>query len=456
MLLFGAGRGDVFRRFLVDGNYGQDAAFGKLAQSLSALYPQGSTEKHWLDGSIAKKGVGIMKIKSICVDNFKSLVDFRIDLADFNCLIGLNGCGKSTFLQFISFLTQLMRGKVDVWLDKHKLNKVQIPFFKDNRDSKIKFRIEFVSRNNQSSSDYWEGTFDTDCLYCQSETVQINETKFIAENIPEERNKKYYSIQENEKEPMRKNINFTYQGSIFSQLADSDLAEFDEFKNAIKSIQTFGLLTPFFLKQNAKNSHGSIGFEGENLSAFLHGIDEIKHVSITQKLKQVYPYFGDFKTRVLNDQTKELSISENYYNGNRTYTTQARSVNDGLLRIIAFLAELESKHQILLFDEIENGINSELIGFLLKELTESEKQIIVTTHSPMILNYLDDRIALPGVHYFYKNSWGQTQTKPFFDIPSMRKKLEVMGPGEAYIDTNLTELSEELSEQSCNNGKEDA
>jgi AAA15 family ATPase/GTPase len=333
-----------------------------------------------------------------------------------------------------------MKGNIETWLNKHQLNATDIPFFKDNRNDFIVFQIDFVDQPESSDTNYWVGTFVIPNLCCIAETVQLGNKKFTTTNTTDNKN---YSIQEDGKETLNKPINFKYQGSIFSQLADDDLAEFDEFRDSIKNIQTFGLLNPQSLKQNSKKSPGSIGFEGEFLSAFMHYLDETQHVNITQKLKSVYPYFGDFKTKVLPDESKELSISENFHNGNGTYSSKARNTNDGLLRTMAVLAELETKHQILLFDEIENGINPELIGFLLKELTESNKQIIVTTHSPMILNYLDDDIAISGVHYFYKTSAGHTQSIPFFEIPSMREKLEMMGSGEVYIDTNLTELSED-------------
>lgn len=55
-------------------------------------------------------------LTAIHVDNFKSLVQFDIKLAKFSCLIGLNGAGKSTVLQAMDFLTQLMRGEIDSWL----------------------------------------------------------------------------------------------------------------------------------------------------------------------------------------------------------------------------------------------------------------------------------------------------------------------------------------------------
>jgi len=60
MILFGSGRGEALRRFLVDDGAGSDARFWRLAQSLSALYPRGTDEKRWVDGVLArKKGLGL-------------------------------------------------------------------------------------------------------------------------------------------------------------------------------------------------------------------------------------------------------------------------------------------------------------------------------------------------------------------------------------------------------------
>ena len=60
MILFAAGRGEALRRFLVKDGAGQDQRFWKLANALSALYPQGTDEKRWVDGVLArKKGLGL-------------------------------------------------------------------------------------------------------------------------------------------------------------------------------------------------------------------------------------------------------------------------------------------------------------------------------------------------------------------------------------------------------------
>ena len=125
-------------------------------------------------------------------------------------------------------------------------------------------------------------------------------------------------------------------------------------------------------------------------------------------------------------------------------TTEARHVADGILRLIAILAETETEHRFLLFDEIENGINPELVEFVLDALVSAPQQVLVTTHSPMILNYLDDEVARDGVVYLYKTRDGQTRAIRFFDIPSIAEKLTVMGPGEAFADTDLTALRDEI------------
>jgi len=59
-ILFGAGRGEAVRRFLVDDGVGRNPLFWRLAQALSALYPPGSDDKRWVDGVLGrKKGLGL-------------------------------------------------------------------------------------------------------------------------------------------------------------------------------------------------------------------------------------------------------------------------------------------------------------------------------------------------------------------------------------------------------------
>ncbi len=60
MILFGSGRGEALKRFLVEGGAGRDERFWRLAQALAALYPSGTEERRWVEGVMArKKGLGL-------------------------------------------------------------------------------------------------------------------------------------------------------------------------------------------------------------------------------------------------------------------------------------------------------------------------------------------------------------------------------------------------------------
>ncbi|NOQ35510.1 MAG: AAA family ATPase, partial [Methylococcaceae bacterium] len=150
-----------------------------------------------------------------------------------------------------------------------------------------------------------------------------------------------------------------------------------------------------------------------------------------------------YKTSTLRSGWKKLSIEESY--GNQVLNTEARHINDGMLRLMAILAQTQTEHSFLLFDEIENGINPELIEQLVNWLIEAPQQILVTTHSPMILNYLEDEQAEKSVILIYKTPEGYTRSKRFFDIPAMKEKLSALGVGEVFIDTDLNALVNEIN-----------
>jgi adenine-specific DNA methylase len=60
MILFGAGRSEALRRFLVDDGAGKDDRFWRLGQAFAALYPTGTDERRWIEGVMArKKGLGL-------------------------------------------------------------------------------------------------------------------------------------------------------------------------------------------------------------------------------------------------------------------------------------------------------------------------------------------------------------------------------------------------------------
>lgn len=383
--------------------------------------------------SQGQKGINV--ITSLEIDNFKSLLEFKLPLAKFNCLVGLNGAGKSTVLQAIDFISQLMKGDVSGWLESRNWENSDLNS-KLTKKSNIEFELVF---NLDGKVINWFGSFNRTTLRCTKEYIKQGSNYLMTVNDGR------YSLKPRINPSQE--IIFDYQGSILSVLKDNQLNEtILAIKHNVLNIHSLDLISPELLRTRNRKADGKLGLGGQNLSAFIHEAGENIQKAITKKLQEMYGQLDSLEVKSLRSGWKQLEIVENF--DGQKITSLARHVNDGMLRLMAILSQLEIPNAFLLFDEIENGINPELVEFLIDMLVKSDDQILITTHSPLVLNFLDDDVAKQGVIYLYKQSNGRTKAIRLFDIPSMNKKLEFMGVGEAFIDTNLTELYREVEESS--------
>lgn len=383
--------------------------------------------------SQGQKGINV--ITSLEIDNFKSLLEFKLPLAKFNCLVGLNGAGKSTVLQAIDFISQLMKGDVSGWLESRNWENSDLNS-KLTKKSNIEFELVF---NLDGKVINWFGSFNRTTLRCTKEYIKQGSNYLMTVNDGR------YSLKPRINPSQE--IIFDYQGSILSVLKDNQLNEtILAIKHNVLNIHSLDLISPELLRTRNRKADGKLGLGGQNLSAFIHEAGENIQKAITKKLQEMYGQLDSLEVKSLRSGWKQLEIVENF--DGQKITSLARHVNDGMLRLMAILSQLEIPNAFLLFDEIENGINPELVEFLMDMLVKSDDQIMITTHSPLFLNYLDDDVAKEGVIYLYKQHSGRTKAVRLFDIPSMQKKLQFMGVGEAFIDTNLTELYREVEESS--------
>lgn len=380
---------------------------------------------------------GRIRLRKISIDNFKSLVGFEMEIAKFTCLIGLNGAGKSTILQALDFLSQQMKGDLSDWLKKREWKAIDLKS-KLSKALNISFEVncDFAGRPVR-----WKGSFNRSLLRCTQETLEIGSDTTL--RVDDGRFSLLSRI-EGEGRVTGGEIAFEYEGSLLSQLKESFLNDdLRAFKQFIASITSLDALSPQQLRRKSRAGDASLGFAGEKLSSFVHQLPEPQKQKLFELLRSQYPQLKSIELSSLTAGWKSLGIQEEF--GGVRFSTEARHMNDGLLRLIAILSETLSAHEFMLFDEIENGINPELIEFLLDYLIGAPQQIMVTTHSPMILNYLEDEVACDGVQFIYKSEDGKTRSIPFFSIPSQAEKLTVMGPGEVFVDTDLIRLPEEIA-----------
>lgn len=391
------------------------------------------------------------QFKRFKIRNFKSIKEIDFKFSQLNILIGMNGAGKSTILQALDFISQLMHGDITTWLESrdwkpHDLN------CKLLKESNIEVEVE-VELNNQNTV-IWVAQFNRVSLKCTTEKIKVNEEEaFVVKSrdliIP------VFSKKKNSAHDERVYSKFhtlqEYEGSLLSKLSIDNAGfnfvfkkQLTEFRAFLRNIKSLELLAPHLMRKSTRtNEDDHVGISGEKLSSYLFKLNDEQKEKLVQFLNNFYPNIIDFKTKNQRSGWKKLIIQES--NSTTNIEHEARHINDGLLRILAILAQLQSTPSFLMLDEIENGVNQEIIEKLVKVLLDSRTQLLITTHSPLVLNYLPDDIAKDAVNYVYKSFDGDTQYKRFFEIPRIQEKLEFMGVGDAVLDTNLIELTNTLN-----------
>jgi len=358
------------------------------------------------------------KLQKIKIDNFKSLVDFEINFSKFNCIIGLNGSGKSTLLQALDFISRQIKGDISKWLKTRNWSAKDLSSKFTNKKN-ISFSLFLEIDNVQYR---WESVFSVTKLRCINETIEDITNNQVLVKVE----KSKYKILKKDGY-ISGDIVQEYEGSILSSLKEDILpSEIIKIKKFIKNITSLDLLSPQSLRQRSRSDGKELGLGGEHLTSFLYYLKEKDE--LVKLLKNYYQNLIDFNIIKSKNGWKRLEIIECF--DEKNIITEAKHINDGFLRIITIIAQLFTNKDFLLLDEIENGINPELIEFLVDSLVNSKHQVLVTTHSPMILNYIEDDVAIESVFYIYKNKTGITKVIRFFELPQMREKLEVMGPGE--------------------------
>ncbi|OBS34035.1 AAA family ATPase [Pseudomonas syringae] len=374
-------------------------------------------------------------IVGFSIRGFKSLVNFSLDapqgLNAFTCLVGLNGAGKSSVLQVLDFTSHVMRGDIDAWLLKRGWS-VSDLHSKLTSGSNIIVGVSVRFADGKLGS--WVASFNRVNLNCTYERVLVGTEDIFSLNRG-----KYSS---GSGETIK--VEFNYTGSILSALKDEVLGpRIIEIRELISNIRSLELLSPHLMRYSPRDAASDIGTGGEKLAPFLYGIKGADRKKLVDLLRCFYPAVVDFKVKQERAGWKKLLIVEEF-NGQQV-ETESKHVNDGLLRILAILAQSSFGKSMLLFDEIENGINPEVVEQLVQVLQNTGQQVLVTTHSPMILNYLSDEVAKASVHLVYRSFNGGTRSRLLFSSPRMAEKLKIMGPGEAFVDTSLTEISSEFS-----------
>lgn len=338
-------------------------------------------------------------IDKIQIKNFKSIVDLTFDLGRFNVIIGANGCGKTNILEAITFASAASQDKLDAEYLANRDIRVSDPQFMFNafddidedENSKASMPLIIVSVTSKSK-------LSTNAIIGYADKIKswINFANGIDKFRIKEAFERYEERTGETLELLHDNdfdildLDTKYP-DIFNKLKESLID-----KPELSSFVTYRP-TESHLRKTFEARMFPFGIKGEGLLRYLKelGGESLELFEEINKGLHLLDWFDSFSIpEDLLSNEYALSIGDKYLKESM-HSFDQRSTNEGFLYLLFYLTLFNSKDtpQFFAIDNIENSFNPKLCTKLTEYLSESamrnNKQVILTTHSPYILDGLD-------------------------------------------------------------------
>ena len=346
-------------------------------------------------------------IKKISVENFKSIVNESLDLGQFNVIIGENGCGKTNLLEAIAFAATASGGSLSQERLSARMRYVpsefMVPAFDDIPNSELQKKVITIKidsdkgmpktvmalfdKNNQEWNNSNAGLVEDFLSFSMikkrydenpSAFSMINSDTKLVKALEEQNFLQFYIEAPEVLKEMK--INLIEKPELPSFLIFSP--EESKLRNFSGDIQIYPL-----------------GRRGEGLFQYLKDIHANKNMNsvvseIYKQLSLLDWFDGASMPKGLLSNEYTINIGDKYLKQSLHYFDQ-RSANEGFLYLLFYLTLFISPATPSFFaiDNIETSFNPKLcrkmIQILIKLAKKHNKQVVITTHSPYVLDGLD-------------------------------------------------------------------
>lgn len=382
-------------------------------------------------------------IQSIRIQNLKSIHDLTLDLGRINVIIGENGSGKSNILEAVAMAGAAEAGMISSSIlfsrgVRYTSADLMRSAFKKNIDSKnIHIHLNAI-----------DGSMDEVVLHCDEQPysswvrIPTEDDLLIKEdlkNLLKQSLKNGFDTSllgtdeaKRGLEKLLKKLNeeeVLDNDSLMDAYADSIVSrQYGDIKRQvifkekkINDINTFLIYAPenHFLRQFEENVE-VLGVRGEGLFELLTILEKESPEQldvIKQHLGELLGWFEDFEIpENLFSTERRISIKDRYLNETLRSFDQ-RSANEGFLYLLFYFTLFVSKYTPKFFaiDNIDNALNprlcSELMRVLSKLAKEYDKQALITTHNPSVLDGLDLNDDEQRLFVVSRNQDGHTQVR---------------------------------------------
>lgn len=384
-------------------------------------------------------------VNKIEINNYKSISNLELELKRFNILIGENGCGKSNILESITFGSAASSDKLDnEFLTSRGVRVTDSKFMKsafNKADNLKEITISFnlVPHKEVSEDKIGYSIKNIDGNYSKWEVSLLEKAnpfliewskEYAAELINKEKAIKVIKRKSNKEKTDKAVANIL---KIFEQNNIEENQWINFFSNFVvkglantitKQVSNFIIFSPENTSLRLFEKEGQIqplGINGEGLLKLIKsfGAEENQpKIEILKKNLKLINWFEDFEIPEKDTFENEayLAIKDKFLTDELGYFDQ-KSSNEGFLFLIFYFSLFISEDTPTFFaiDNIDASLNpklcTELIKILVKLSKEFDKQVILTTHNPAILDGLDLNDPEQNLLVVYRNKFGHTKTK---------------------------------------------
>ncbi|MHB8361443.1 MAG: AAA family ATPase [Thermoplasmataceae archaeon] len=356
-------------------------------------------------------------IKKLIVKNFKSFKLIECNLSSLNVLIGPNSSGKSNFVSIFQFLKDISKEGFQNAVSLQGGGEF-ISNFNSSIDEPvtIEVHIEQSSRIGFNESDKKEPNFfnysnmnyKVELFFNRSkklkkykETLSFKEEKGKSSTINKmkDENSNYSSItivNDNGKITQSKPVmgiseffvkmrRQTYIGSIMNTFPFQIISN-----NFFSHIQTYDFDPKLSKKAIPMSGLAELESNGNNTALVLEKLIEDKHEreKFIRFLKICLPFIKDIKIEKQIDKSILFKIDENF---NPKKSIPASLISDGTIETISIIYALFfDNKKLILLEEPERNVHPHIISKIMQLVKEAseKKQILLTTHSPELLKYV--------------------------------------------------------------------
>lgn len=353
-------------------------------------------------------------IREIHVENFKSVEELTLELGRINVFIGENGCGKSNVLEAIAFASAAEQGKLDNEFLASRGIRVTEPRFMRSafRETQATLDVHLVLKSSDDSK------FECALRSRETPTYARWVNKSLEDNLDRlwkeiNRSKGWNRKVKIAKVPWTPPELATFQNLLQQihsekkhEISQQDFLIYAPENTALRNFQAEGQILP-------------LGGKGEGLFAHLRALGSEKNRPLLDEIiakLSLIDWFDSFDLPAnLSPGERTIHIRDRYLAEGALF--DQRSANEGFLFLLFYFTLFISPDTPSFFavDNVDASLNPKLCARLITELAglakEHDKQAILTTHNPAVLDGLDLHDDEQRLFVIHRASRGPTKAR---------------------------------------------